>query len=172
MFALPCDGALVMFMAKALVGIGLLLPHDAALCFIAIKTCVEQAQILLYANACGFEQGFFQRPHLQSIAQRLGSHKVVRVFLGAQTRFDDGWAYGAWIRLNVYAQRVRCLAANDGNVTLAVAEVELPMGEVTQIRFAMRVVFKVQICTSRQAHTAAQPSMRILMQCHTTLGKV
>ena len=153
-------------------GIGLLLPHDAALCFIAIKTCVEQAQILLYAHACGFEQGLFQRPHLQPIAQRLGSHEVVRVFLGAQTRFDDGWAYGAWIRLNVYAQCVRCLAANDGNVTFAVAEVELPMGEVTQIRFAMRVMSHAQVCIRRHTHTAAQPSMRILMQGHTTLGQV
>ena len=64
MFVLPCDGALVMFMAKALVGIGLLLPHDAAVPLIAIKTCVEQAQILLYAHTCGFEQSLFQRPHL------------------------------------------------------------------------------------------------------------
>ena len=152
-------------------GIGLLLPHDAALCFIAIKTCVEQAQILLYAHASGFEQGFFQRPHLQPIAQWLGSCEVVRVFLGAQTRFDDGWAYGAWIRLNVYAQCVRCLATNDGNVAFAVAEVELPMGEVTQIGFAMRVVIQAQIRISRHTHAAAQPSKHILTQCHTALGK-
>ena len=149
-FALPCDGALVMFMAEDLVGIGLLLPHDAAVPLIAIKTRVEQAQILLYAHTCGFEQSFFQRPHLQPIAQRLGSHEVVRVFLGAQTRFDDGWAYGAWIRLNVYAQRMWRVAANDGEVVLAVAEVELPLGAVAQIRFASWAVCYDQLMVIRQ----------------------
>ena len=139
-----------MFMDKALVSIDLLLPHDAALPFITIKTCVEQTQILLYAHACGFEQGLFQRPHLQPIAQRLGSHKVVRVFLGAQTRFDDGWAYGAWIRLNVYAQRMWRVAANDGEVVLAVAEVELPLGAVAQIRFASWAVCYDQLMVIRQ----------------------
>ena len=161
-----------MFMDKALVSIDLLLPHDAALPFITIKTCVEQTQILLYAHACGFEQGLFQRPHLQPIAQRLGSLLVMGEFDSTQACLYHGWAYGAGIRLYVYAQRVRCLAANDGEVVLAVAEVELPMGEVTKIRFAMRVMSHAQVCISRHTHTAAQPSMRILMQCHTTLGKV
>ena len=93
-----------MFMGKALVSIGLLLPHDAALRFIAIKTCVEQTQILLYAHACGLEQGLFQRPHLQPIAQRLGSLLVMGEFDSTQAGLYHGRTYGAWIRLSVYAQ--------------------------------------------------------------------
>ena len=153
-------------------GIGLLLPHDAALRFAAIKTGVEQAQVLLYAHARGLEQGFFERPHLQPIAQRLGSLLVMGEFGRAQACLCHGWADGAGIRLDVYAQGMRRVATHDGEVALAVAEVELPLGTIEQIRFAMRVVTQAQVCTNRQAHAAAQPSMGILTQGHAALGKV
>ena len=109
---------------------------------------------------------------MQPIAQRLGSLLVMVEFSSAQACLYHRWSDGAGVRLDVYAQGMRRVATHDGEVALAVAEVELPLGTIEQIRFAMRVVTQAQVCTNRQAHAAAQPSVRMLTQGHTALGQV
>ena len=64
---------------------------------------------------------------------------------GTQTGLDYSWSYGAWVRFNVYPEWMLCLAAHQSQVLLAVAEIELPMGKVAQIRFALWAVCDDQL---------------------------